>query len=238
MGLRTFLPEVDSTSREARRRLAAGHDPAIPFVVWTTRQTSGHGQRGRTWVAPPGNLSASWWLPDRAKDPWTTHRAGLCVLDAAGSLGIDLAACGLKWVNDLVHVPQTGPARKWGGVLAESPGHGGIILGIGLNLVPSTLPEATWIGAFSAPVPPADAWVDALDEALGTPVDAATIRQRYASTCLSIGRPGTWLRPDGSSLSGTIEGLTEDGGLLLRSVDGLTHAVRSGQVRGPDGSYL
>lgn len=233
-----YLPEVDSTSDEIRRRLAAGHPTKVPMRVWTTVQTAGHGQRGRTWRAPPGNLSASWWLPGPPRDAWTTHRAGIVVLAAAARMGVELGECGLKWVNDLVHVPAEGTPRKWGGILAESPGPAGIILGIGINLVPPDWPEATWVGAFSNCLPPAESWMAALQAEMTVPRTTEQVRQEYARSCRTLGRQGIWLCPDGTTREGTFTALLEDGGLCMQDREGHQHTIRTGPVRGLGDRYM
>ncbi|MEB3299126.1 MAG: biotin--[acetyl-CoA-carboxylase] ligase [Candidatus Sericytochromatia bacterium] len=235
---RYFLEDVDSTSEEIRRRLRAGHPEDARLLVWTTRQTAGHGQRGRTWESPPGNLAASWWLPALPRHGWITPWAGLAVLEASSCLGLHLRDIGLKWVNDLVHVAETGQARKWGGILAEAPTSSGILLGIGLNLVPAALPEATWVGAFSPITPAPEDWIDALDRALGAPASPSAIRSAYVRACRSLGREALWQGADGTSERGVVSGLSEDGGVILVTPDGRRLTLRSGRLRGPTGRYM
>lgn len=130
------LQTVDSTQREALRRIAACAGDCAPFAVWTTAQTDGQGRHGKTWVDSGDALaiSVAWPAADSASrlGPWPL-RASLAVAEAISSHWPELGPhLGVKWPNDiLVH------GVKAGGVLITRhlvAAKAWLIAGIGLNL--------------------------------------------------------------------------------------------------------
>jgi len=128
--------QVASTNDVARRVVEAlPRDLRLPeTLVVALAQGSGRGRDGRAWVSPPGaGLYASliWPLEDRrtiASIPLAVA-VGLCA--AVRSVGV--AACQVKWPNDLVV-----GGRKLGGILIEviGPSSGPVyaVIGCGINL--------------------------------------------------------------------------------------------------------
>jgi BirA family transcriptional regulator, biotin operon repressor / biotin---[acetyl-CoA-carboxylase] ligase len=125
--------ELDSTSSELVRRIAAGAAGPGSLVI-AEAQTAGRGRLGRAWASPPGNLYASLAVavggPPEERVPLVPLAAGVAAVDA-------LAACGvsgvrLKWPNDLIR-----GGRKVGGVLCEAPALRGdrvtVVVGLGVN---------------------------------------------------------------------------------------------------------
>ena len=104
------------------------------FPVWSSilvlSQWAGRGQFGRTWQSPPGNIYASWHLPNPPK-PWAGMLSlvvGYMIIQGFMSAGIEVR---LKWPNDLVI-----KGKKVGGILIEARGDA-FIAGVGVNLVSS-----------------------------------------------------------------------------------------------------
>ena len=104
------------------------------FPVWSSilalSQWAGRGQFGRTWQSPPGNIYASWHLPNPPK-PWAGMLSlvvGYMIIQGLMSAGIEVQ---LKWPNDLVI-----KGKKVGGILIEARGDA-FIAGVGVNLVSS-----------------------------------------------------------------------------------------------------
>ena len=104
------------------------------FPVWSSilvlSQWAGRGQFGRTWQSPPGNIYASWHLPNPPK-PWAGMLSlvvGYMIIQGFMSAGIKVQ---LKWPNDLVI-----KGKKVGGILIEARGDT-FIAGVGVNLVSS-----------------------------------------------------------------------------------------------------
>ncbi len=110
--------------------LQAGGFPPGASVL-SISQWAGRGQRGRSWVSPPGNLYAAWrvpLLPADADGPALSLRMGYAVSQVLRTLGLPAL---VKWPNDVVL-----DGAKVAGLLCEQRG-GVLMLGLGVNLVSS-----------------------------------------------------------------------------------------------------
>lgn len=132
-----LFESVDSTMERAAR-LAAEADGPDGLVVVADLQTAGRGRRGRVWIAPPGNsvmlsFVAVPGLP-ATRLPEVGMAVAVATVDAlrelAGAGPGSAAPVGIKWPNDMV----TADDRKLGGLLMETWGAGGAIVGLGVNV--------------------------------------------------------------------------------------------------------
>ncbi len=131
------LDEVDSTLSEAQRRPVSG-----PTWIFAHRQTAARGRRGRPWVQPKGNFSATLVLPDAGPPERAALRsfvASLALYDALDGHG---GALSLKWPNDVLL-----NGGKVAGILLESLPGGGLAIGIGVNLLAAPVPADVEAGA-------------------------------------------------------------------------------------------
>jgi BirA family biotin operon repressor/biotin-[acetyl-CoA-carboxylase] ligase len=250
---RIDLQECGSTNDEAGRLARAGARHGTVVIAETQR--AGRGRDGRVWQSPKGGLYLSAVLRPTiplAAVPPMTLAIGIGLCDAARIFG---APAVLKWPNDLLVYPESGPVhvgpaavaplpprgRKLAGVLVEAQSQGqrldAVIVGIGVNL--ETLPDEVSDTAIS------------LSEAAGTVIDReAFIAQllarverwieRYVGVGLEAIIPAWQDRMavglaaratvDGASLTGEVTGLDLDGALLLRDEAGQIHRIRSGDV--------
>jgi len=238
-----FLAEVDSTNSEAERRLAVGQE--APFAVLARTQKAGRGRLGRKWhSAPSGNLYLSLAFrpfipPDRLK-PFTLWMGLALCAHVEKSLGLKL---GLKWPNDL----QSPDGRKVAGMLTEARLDADsvreLVFGVGLNLT-------------GAPKDfPADlrATAGSLEAALGSPLD---LNREAAGVSAALFRAweqfeeGTWSRSfrklwshhdvlagksvrvglRGDPVAGVVDGIDDEGSLILRTGGGRRAVVSSGEV--------
>ena len=104
-------------------------------VVIADAQTAGRGRHGRTWVSPP---AAGLYLSTVLEPPGTMLSLVTIAAGVAAADGIEAAtglSPSLKWPNDI----QVG-SRKLGGLLAERAGEDGVILGVGINVLPAAYP--------------------------------------------------------------------------------------------------
>ena len=143
------LPSIDSTNTELMRRARAGqHEPTL---LVAERQTAGRGRLGRVWEG--GNLSDAGELPSLmfslgrplAPRDWSglSLAVGVCVAESLDP------AVRLKWPNDLWLADD----RKLGGILVETasfapaqpgePASRYVVIGIGINITPRSLGEAS-----------------------------------------------------------------------------------------------
>lgn len=125
------VSETGSTNDDLMR--AAANDAPEGLVRVAEFQTAGRGRLTRSWEATAGtSLMFSILLrpsAPMARWGWIPLLAGLGVHDALTAAGVDAA---LKWPNDI----QLGPDRaKCGGILTQVAGQG-VVVGIGLNVLP------------------------------------------------------------------------------------------------------
>jgi BirA family biotin operon repressor/biotin-[acetyl-CoA-carboxylase] ligase len=143
-GLRLqWLPEVDSTSSELRRRLAAGALETAVLLA-TDRQTQGRGTRGRDWVqgAAAAGLDLALTLAAPLHPAWQAEPRLSLLAGAAVSLAVERATgipAGVKWANDLLLPVAAGQGwRKAGGILLETlaapDGGRWLLCGVGVNV--------------------------------------------------------------------------------------------------------
>ena len=238
-----FLAEVDSTNSEAERRLAVGQE--APFAVLARAQKAGRGRLGRKWhSAPSGNLYLSLafrpFIPPERLRPFTLWMGLALCAHVEKSLGLRL---GLKWPNDL----QSPDGRKVAGMLTEARLDADsvreLVFGVGLNLT-------------GAPKDfPADlrATAGSLEAALGAPLDlnreaagviAALFRawEQFEEGAWSRSFRKLWTHHDvlagksvrvglrGDPVAGVVDGIDDEGSLILRTGGGRRAIVSSGEV--------
>lgn len=143
---RRVYNEIDSTMSEAAR---LAPDIAGPTWVFAHQQTAARGRRGRAWVHPKGNFSAT--LIYRPEGPIEARAqrsfvAALALADALDSIiGPGMAAAlSLKWPNDVLL-----NGGKIAGILLESRDDF-LSVGIGVNLVAHPEANALEPGATGA----------------------------------------------------------------------------------------
>ena len=131
---RRVLAEVDSTNAEAAR--LAG-ELAGPEWVLALKQTAGRGRRGRQWVSPEGNFTASLAMAVQdtpEKIALRSFVAALALYDALEAATGRQDLLSLKWPNDVLLA-----GGKVAGILLESagqiPGSVSLVIGFGVNLV-------------------------------------------------------------------------------------------------------
>lgn len=222
------LPETDSTMLEASRRAA---DLTAPTWILALRQTAARGRRGRVWVNPEGNFSATLILPRPGSPLEAAQRSFVVALALYETLAAltDPKRVSLKWPNDVL-VDE----RKIAGILLEAHGAGPthLAIGIGVNLVAA--PAASQIEARAvAPI--------ALAEVIDAPVPEAFLTRlatAYAHEELAFQTHGFdrirrgWLthaarlgetitaRAGNSETTGVFTDVDKDGQLVLETPEG------------------
>lgn len=230
--------EIDSTNEEARRLAASGQRGPI----WLTagQQTAGRGRRGRAWLSPFGNLSATLLIaPPRpaAECAQLSFVAAIAAADAASSFApnIDIK---VKWPNDVL-----ANGKKLAGILLESAsGADGALtflaIGIGMNLAhfpPGMEFPATSLAALGVAAPqPADAltqlasgfakWYD-----IWMTKGFAPIHDAWLARAAGL---GTRIRArlTHEETSGVFEGIDDTGALILRESADKTRKIAAGEV--------
>ena len=223
----TVVEEIPSTNT-ALKELAAQGAP-MGTVLMADRQTAGRGRLGRQFHSPEGGLYLSVLVPPVDA---VTCRAAVAAARAVESL-CD-ARIDVKWVNDLYL-----NGRKVAGILAEgvlSPDGtlAAVVLGIGINVGEMAFPDdlqpiATSLGNEGFALTREDlasAFLTGLTETLCADV---SVMAEYRRRNLVLGRQITVLR-GGETYPATAETVTDAGHLLVRTVDGETRELNSGEV--------
>lgn len=234
-----FLKSVPSTNGAARELAIKGCRHGT--VLLTDGQTEGRGRRGRSWVSMPGkDIAMSIVLHPELDIEFASRymvATSLGVYRLAKGLGLDPS---IKWPNDVLL-----GGRKFCGVLFELAGDMDslhtMIAGIGMNINTEEFPEnlretATSLRlSLGRPLPRCEVAASLLNhleplyDACQSGADYAALRQEYLACCGTIGQrvSVTGVR---ETLEGIAEGVDELGRLLVRTEEGVLHALLAGDV--------
>lgn len=208
---------TDSTNERAKALASAGAPHGT--LVTADEQTAGRGRQGRSWLAPSGSavlmsLVLRELEPGMALAPLAAAVA-VCEAAEASAPGVE---CRVKWPNDVWI-----EGRKLAGILIEGrPQQGWAVLGIGLNVTATELPEevreiATSLAmASGVGLEPPDVLarlLDALERWLAAP--APEVIEAWRARDALLRREVRWA--DGA---GTAAGIDGDGGLLVDTTAG------------------
>lgn len=231
---------LDSTNTEALNQARRGAPEGLCVVA--RQQSAGRGRHGRVWVSErDAGLFFSLVLRPRLEMrflPLVTLMAAVAVHDTLETLGA--RDCDIKWVND-IHVRD----KKICGILAETceTDKGlAVVVGIGINLKSSNFPAAlaetaTSLAAETGAPPDAESvlsgltrnlsdWTGILYGANGTQRIRAewTRRSSYA-----VGKNVSAVL-ENETLTGTTDGIEENGALRLRLDSGDIRLIHAGEV--------
>jgi BirA family biotin operon repressor/biotin-[acetyl-CoA-carboxylase] ligase len=223
--------ETVGSTQDWLHQLAAQGAPAGTAVM-AVEQSEGRGRRGRSWASARGGL----WLSVLCRpvsEPALEVLSLRVALAAAECLERQAPAVRLqlKWPNDLI-LDQ----RKLGGILCEARWQGEsaawVVVGLGINVrnaIPAELGrQAVALSEFAPEVTPETLAPDLV----AAVVAASEIDRRLAIAELDAFDRRHWLRGRqlSSPVSGTADGITEDGLLRVRRADGTVTLIRSGTV--------
>ncbi len=230
-------PTIDSTNLEAHRLFAVGEHG--PLFLLADEQTAGKGRLDRNWASLRGNCYSTLMLPmetDVQCVPQIGFVVALAVADVVSKNS--KATPRLKWPNDVL----VGGAKIAGilcEVLSSSPLT--IAIGCGINVAhaPTGLTyPATCLMAESASVDRdmvfqsyRDAltyWLSVWDHGKGF----QTIRTAWMQHAIGIGEIVT-MTTGTQHLTGTFEGITEQGAVILKPNDGPPHILHAGDLHIP-----
>jgi len=228
---------IDSTNDELKRLAREGAGEGL--VITAARQTAGRGRRGRSWIAPPGNLYTSILLRPLCRAATAAQLgfvSALAVADAIGELAPTVGVL-CKWPNDVL-----ANGKKVCGILLETEMVTGdrpdfVISGIGINLVSSprdTPYQATSLAEEGAPRITAAAMNVALIRhfagwlAIWQQGGFAPIREAWLARAAGLGEP-IQVRLERDTLHGRFVDLDNDGALLLDMPSG-SRRVAAGEV--------
>jgi len=193
-----------------------------------TSQQEGRGQKGRSWISPPGNLYAVWRLDLPAKQ-WqnlVSLLTGYLLARSLREMGWHIQ---IKWPNDLLF-----EGKKTGGILVESRDNV-FLAGVGINLISSPFPEeiknegsmpANHLYRYKEGEPPLSMWrlllnrtKDILykDILSGTPEDFVNVLQPYLAF---LNKDVIVKRAGDEAFQAFLTGIDNNGGLRILTAEG------------------
>lgn len=234
-GLKEF-DEIDSTNEEARRMASRGETG--PVWIVTRRQTAGRGRRGRQWIAPEGNLSATLLLAPGRPASQCAQLSFAAALAASDALFVSGAENKVKWPNDVLV-----DGRKIAGILLESASQGTadppwLAIGIGINLKhfpADTEFPATSLAAAGLVAPEPMQVLERLAGALAKWYDVwrttgfPPVREAWLARAAGLGSRMRARLANGEIL-GVFEGIDDSGALLLRETQDRLRVISAGEV--------
>lgn len=232
-------PELDSTNTRAKKLLLAGGcDTAAVFAL---RQTGGRGRKGRAFFSPPGGIYMSAILhPSLEPEQAVLITTAACVCVCRAIARVTGYEPQIKWVNDLFL-----RGKKICGILTEaitdieSGMIGSVVIGIGINycLAQAEIPEelrgivGSVIPEGEKHPPRAQLAAEILNQLahLEEMARSHSFIDEYRSRSLIIGEEvrviSTLAEYDAVAVD-----IDRDGGLVIRTPDGKTATLRSGEV--------
>lgn len=223
--------ELDSTNTEAKRWALGGG--ATPAVIAAEGQTAGRGRMGRSFYSPTetGAYFSFLYTPKARLDAVVsvTSAASVAVMEAIWELcGVQ---CEIKWVNDLYC-----NGKKVCGILCESVTVGQtpmIIVGVGINLSTTDFPSdlVQKAGSVGRSIDKsrliAAVW-HKLKPFLEDPTNRDWLHAYRTHSCV-IGKRVEWI-DGGVRQSGVAEDIDDDGGLRVKTPNGETTVLRTGEI--------
>lgn len=231
--------EVTSTQELAKQYLSS-HEVKQPLIFVANNQTEGHGRRGRNFYSPSDTgLYFSLILPNPSHD---VLEIGLLTTSTAVAVVKVLEQFykdknfQLKWVNDIYL-----GTYKVGGIITEaaldleSSSAGNFIMGIGLNLstkdFPADLSEKAQGINTEYEIDRNQLLAEMAKEVIN---NFANYRQpdlidEYRKRSLLFGKNVT-LKLVAKAVKGRVEGISDDGSLILKAESGELQTFKSGEV--------
>jgi BirA family biotin operon repressor/biotin-[acetyl-CoA-carboxylase] ligase len=234
---RQILPTTDSTMLEAARQA-----PYLAGPTWicALEQTAARGRRGRVWAMPPGNFAASLVMRPEGAPGHAALRsfvAALALRDALIAVTARPEGLALKWPNDVLV-----EGGKLAGILCETLPSGKVVAGIGLNIefqgdnepVPGSVALAGFVGVTHSLVDSivCDTLMNVRRWSESVPSDVeAQARALLHPVLATLGQQVSIHEMDGGVWSGTAEGLSPQGHLLVTTPGGDRRVVVASDVR-------
>ncbi|MCT0078112.1 biotin--[acetyl-CoA-carboxylase] ligase [Lactococcus lactis] len=231
--------EVTSTQELAKQYLSS-HEVKQPLIFVANNQTEGHGRRGRNFYSPSDTgLYFSLILPNPSHD---ILKIGLLTTSTAVAVVKVLEQFykdknfQLKWVNDIYL-----GTYKVGGIITEaaldleSSSAGNFIMGIGLNLstkdFPADLSEKAQGINPEFKIDRNQLLAEMAKEVIN---NFANYRQpdlidEYRKRSLLFGK-NVILKLGTKAVNGQVEGISDDGSLILKAKSGELQTFKSGEV--------
>ncbi|HVE74957.1 MAG TPA: biotin--[acetyl-CoA-carboxylase] ligase [Mycobacteriales bacterium] len=206
------VEEAASTNALAAERARSGEVPGLVIVAET--QSAGRGRLDRTWVSPPrAGLTFSALVEVVGSPTWLPLLAGVAVASALRSHAGIVAT--LKWPNDVLV-----DGRKVGGILSELATPTCAVLGVGLNVSTTAAelpaPQAGSLLLAGASTTDRDTVLRAVLRQLRQVLDDPEAgKAAYPDLCSTLGHEVQLELPHGATVTGTADGLDENGRIIV-----------------------
>jgi BirA family biotin operon repressor/biotin-[acetyl-CoA-carboxylase] ligase len=233
---------IDSTNTEALNQARRGADEGLCVVA--RKQTAGRGRHGRVWISEPdAGLYCSIVLRPQIETrflPLITLMTAVAVHDTLEeTFRMD---CDIKWAND-IHVNE----KKICGILAEAVETTlglAVVVGIGINLKSTNFPPeiteiATSIEAVTGKSVNSNELLEALTRFFNyhyeilqeeTGDGAAKIRREWTRRSSYACGKDVRVFLENKTISGTTDGIEENGALRVITATGATEIIQAGEV--------
>ena len=226
--------EIDSTNTWAKTHFDE-LNPQMLTCITAGRQTAGHGRYGRAWASKKGNLHLTLAFSLPLNSPLLPHLAQILTFALWQCLEKEGLSPQIKWPNDLLI-----DGKKLSGVLVEAFPHEqatGLALGIGVNVNAPIEIEQETTSLFETTgkrwhldelrdriIERFQANFQLLQEEGFPPFKAAMER------CLAYKGEKISCHLGEKTVEGILEGLSQEGALIVQSEDGTTHIFSSGEI--------
>ena len=240
-----ILDETDSTNSNLMRQIASyknSQSVSHATCVAAQVQTKGRGRRGRSWQAGLGaslTFSLLWMFQCGASGlSGLSLAVGVALIRALHELGI--AEAQLKWPNDVLI-----NGKKLAGILIELQGDmegpSTAVIGIGINMnLPETLrsaidqPAVDLHSVTTESINPNELLGYILKHLADVLSDFerdgfSSVHQEWSKYHAYDAKPVRLLMPDGREIEGVVNGVAENGILLVQTASGLQR-FSSGEI--------
>lgn len=227
-----FYEETDSTNNQAKRLINEGISENL--LVCAAKQTAGRGRQGKSFYSPDGTgIYMSLVIhPDSSLQNAVTATTAAAVAVCRAIEALTDITPEIKWVND-VYVN----GRKICGILTEAVTDfetgtvSSVIIGIGVNITTADFPkDVENAGALNADISRSELIAEITDELLKITLgDYSSFINYYRTHSMIIGREITFYE-NGTASSATALEIDETGGLVIRTPNGETRTLRSGEI--------
>ncbi len=233
-------PLTDSTNTRALEYARAGGESPAVFIA--EEQTGGRGRRGRSFVSNPeaGIYITLLYTPKCSDDTERiTARAAVALRRAIWRVcGV---AAGIKWVNDLYAKGPLETDKKLSGILAEAATSeegkiDRIAVGMGINVYKNAISDeisdiATSLEEVSGKRFSREDIILALTKEFYLDRREEDILREYRAASLTLNRAVTVYPHGDEPYDATVTEILDDYSLLVKTDDGETKRVFSGEVR-------
>ena len=227
---------LESTNSYMMKKLSSGQSHAS--CVAANLQSNGRGRRGRSWQAGLGaslTFSLLWRFQCGASAlSGLSLAVGVALIRALHSFGIDQAQ--LKWPNDVLIVTNNQSPEKLAGILIELQGDmegpSAAVIGVGINLnLPTKIREridqpATDIASVVTSNINPNELLGVILKNLADVLSHfeqqgfTSLREEWTKHHAYHQQPVKMLHPDGRETFGTVNGVADDGILLINTALG------------------